>query len=215
MTTPGLLRRPPAARTPMQLDDAQRRVVLHEGGPLLVLAGPGTGKTTTLAESVVHRVRQRGLAPEQVLVLTFSRRAAQELRERITGRLGGTTRGPVAMTFHSYAFALLRRELAVPGGRAVRLLSGPEQDLEVARLLQGDVADGADRWPVDLREAFHEAVEDYIATCAKIGKAPQKAYSGKVMLRIPPDVHARAATAAQSRGLSLNQFAAQAFMAVT
>ena len=66
-----------------------------------------------------------------------------------------------------------------------------------------------------LREAFHEAVEDYVATCAKIGKVPQKAYSGKVMLRIPPDVHARAATAAQSRGLSLNQFAAQAFMAVS
>ena len=68
---------------------------------------------------------------------------------------------------------------------------------------------------VDLRSAFHEAVDDYVATCAKIGKSPQKAYSGKVMLRIPPEVHARAATAAQSRGLSLNQFAAQAFMAVS
>ena len=67
----------------------------------------------------------------------------------------------------------------------------------------------------DLREAFHEAVEDYLATCAKIGKAPQKAYSGKVMLRIPPEIHARAATVAQSRGLSLNQFAAQAFSAAT
>ena len=66
-----------------------------------------------------------------------------------------------------------------------------------------------------LRTAFHEAVDDYVATCAKIGKLPQKAYSGKVMLRIPPDIHARAATVAQSRGLSLNQFAAQAFMAVS
>ncbi len=154
MTTPGLRRRPPPALEPPRLDDAQRRVVLHEGGPLLVLAGPGTGKTTTLVESVVHRVRQGGLAPEQVLVLTFSRKAAQALRERITGRLGVTTRGPVAMTFHSYAFALLRRELAGPGGRAVRLLSGPEQDLEVARLLQGEVADGADRWPAELWDAL-------------------------------------------------------------
>ena len=67
----------------------------------------------------------------------------------------------------------------------------------------------------ELRAAFHEAVDDYVATCAKIGKPPQKAYSGKVMLRIPPEVHARAATAAQSRGLSLNQFAAQAFLAVS
>ncbi|AYJ87668.1 type II toxin-antitoxin system HicB family antitoxin [Sphingomonas paeninsulae] len=53
-------------------------------------------------------------------------------------------------------------------------------------------------------EAFHEAVEDYIATCAKIGKAPQKPYSGKVMFRIDPSVHAQAALAAQLSGKSMN-----------
>ncbi len=151
---PALVRRPPARRGAPPLDADQRRVVEHAGGPLLVLAGPGTGKTTTLVEAVVHRVDERGLAPEQVLVLTFSRKAAQELRERITSRLGRTTRGAVAMTFHSYAFALLRRELAVPGGPALRLLSGPEQDLEVSRLLAGERADGAQRWPDALRPAL-------------------------------------------------------------
>jgi len=152
--TPSLRR---AARRPTLapvLDRAQASVVEHPSGPLLVLAGPGTGKTTTLVEAVVDRVVRRGLAPEQVLVLTFSRPAAQELRERITGRLGGTTRGPVAMTFHGYAYALLRRELARPGGAVLRLLSGPEQDLEVARLLEGELADGARRWPPDLRAAL-------------------------------------------------------------
>ena len=102
-----VLRRRPARRSGAPvLDDAQSRVVRHPGGPLLVLAGPGTGKTTTLVEAVVDRVERRGLAPEQVLVLTFSRKAAQELRERVTARLGRTTRGALAMTFHSYAFAL-------------------------------------------------------------------------------------------------------------
>ena len=153
-SVPALVRRPPARRAAPPLDPAQRRVVEHPCGPLLVLAGPGTGKTTTLVEAVVHRVHERGLAPEQVLVLTFSRKAAQELRERVTARLGRTTRGAVAMTFHSYAFALLRRELAVPGGPALRLLSGPEQDLEVARLLAGERADGAQRWPEPLRPAL-------------------------------------------------------------
>jgi hypothetical protein len=136
------------------LDDAQRSVVEHPGGPLLVLAGPGTGKTTTLVEAVVHRVEQRGLAPEQVLVLTFSRKAAAELRERVTARLGRTTRGALAMTFHSYAYALLRRELSAAGGPPLRLLSGPEQDLEVARLLEGERLDGAGRWPEALRPAL-------------------------------------------------------------
>ena len=58
-----------------------------------------------------------------------------------------------------------------------------------------------------LREAFHEAVEDYIDTCARIGKEPQKPYSGKVMFRVSPEVHRKAALAAELSGKSLNQWA--------
>lgn len=59
----------------------------------------------------------------------------------------------------------------------------------------------------DLRAAFHEAVEDYIETCAKLGKDPQKAYSGQMMFRVSPEIHARAAKAAELAGKSLNQWA--------
>src|SRR5947208_7074420 len=96
----------PVAAAP-ELDAAQRAVVEHAGGPLLVLAGPGTGKTTTLVESVVDRVA-RGVPIDQVLMLTFSRRAAGEMRDRVTARLGQTIREPVARTLHSYAFGVLR-----------------------------------------------------------------------------------------------------------
>lgn len=58
-----------------------------------------------------------------------------------------------------------------------------------------------------LREAFHEAAEDYIETCARIGKEPQKAFSGQVMFRISPEVHRKAALAAELSGKSLNQWA--------
>lgn len=58
----------------------------------------------------------------------------------------------------------------------------------------------------ELRAAFHEAVDDYIDTCAKIGKAPQKSFSGKLMLRVDPTVHANAAMAAELAGKSLNQW---------
>lgn len=58
-----------------------------------------------------------------------------------------------------------------------------------------------------LRAAFHEAVEDYIEACAKIGKQPQKAYSGQMMFRVSPDVHQRAALAAELAGKSLSQWA--------
>jgi superfamily I DNA/RNA helicase len=60
-----------------ELDESQQAVVDFAGGPLLVLAGPGTGKTTTLVEAVVERIERRGLQPDQVLLLTFSRKAAE------------------------------------------------------------------------------------------------------------------------------------------
>ena len=60
----------------------------------------------------------------------------------------------------------------------------------------------------ELRVAFEEAVDDYLATCAKAGRAPQKPYSGKLMLRVPPEVHARAAMMAEAHGMSINQWAA-------
>ncbi len=60
--------------------------------------------------------------------------------------------------------------------------------------------------PAELLTAFHEAVEDYLETCAKLGKPPEKAYSGKVMFRVPPELHARVALAAKLSGKSLNQW---------
>jgi predicted HicB family RNase H-like nuclease len=64
----------------------------------------------------------------------------------------------------------------------------------------------------ELRAAFIEAVDDYLATCVKLGRAPQKPYSGKLMLRIPPEVHAHAAMMAEAHGKSLNQWAADVLM---
>lgn len=62
----------------------------------------------------------------------------------------------------------------------------------------------------DLRDAFREAVADYLATCAKIGKQPQKAFSGQMMLRVDPEIHAKAALAAELAGKSLNEWSAEA-----
>jgi predicted HicB family RNase H-like nuclease len=62
----------------------------------------------------------------------------------------------------------------------------------------------------DLKAAFHEAVNDYIQTCAAIGKQPQKSYSGQLMLRISPEVHAAAARAAELSGKSLNAWGEEA-----
>src|SRR6478752_9556700 len=107
-TTYRLVRPAAPAQAPV-LDEDQQRVVDHRGGPLLVLAGPGTGKTTTLVEAIVERIETRGADPSQVLALTFSRKAAEQLRDRVTARLGRTTSTQLSSTFHSFAYGLIRQ----------------------------------------------------------------------------------------------------------
>ncbi|MCM1938945.1 ATP-dependent helicase [Streptomyces sp. G3] len=176
-----LLRTPPARVDPPRLDAAQRAVVDHRTGPLLVLAGPGTGKTTTLVESVADRIA-RGGDPERILVLTFSRKAAVELRDRMAVRIGAA-RAPRATTFHSFGYALVRahqdNDLFV---EPLRLLSGPEQDVTVRELLAGQ----ADlerlglahvRWPDELRaclttRGFADEVRAVLARSRELGLGP-------------------------------------------
>src|SRR6478735_4157358 len=117
------------------LDEHQQQVVDHAGGPLLVLAGPGTGKTTTLVEAIVRRIDD-GAHPDQVLALTFSRKAAEQLRDRVTARLGRTMGTTLSSTFHSFAYAMIRRYAPAELYEApLRLLSAPEQDVVLRELL--------------------------------------------------------------------------------
>jgi superfamily I DNA/RNA helicase/RecB family exonuclease len=138
---------------PPPLDAAQQTVVDHEGGPLLVLAGPGTGKTTTLVEAVVDRIERRGADPDSVLVLTFSRKAAEQLRDRVTSRLQRTVSSPLAATFHSFAYGLLRaHQPAEVYEQPLRLLTAPEQDVVMRQLLTDEAESVA--WPATLSRAL-------------------------------------------------------------
>jgi superfamily I DNA/RNA helicase/RecB family exonuclease len=166
---------------PPVLDARQREVVEHVHGPLLVLAGPGTGKTTTLVEAVAERVR-RGTDPERILVLTFSRKAAVELRDRMAARMGGAN-APQATTFHSYCYALVRAhhgaDLFVD---PLRLMSGPEQDLYIRELLAGQrelegEGRGKAAWPDELRaclttRGFANEVRAVLARSRELGLGP-------------------------------------------
>ncbi|MET9374673.1 ATP-dependent DNA helicase [Streptomyces sp. NPDC002992] len=177
-----LVRTAPTQVDPPLLDAAQREVVDHTGGPLLVLAGPGTGKTTTLVEAVAARV-EKGTDPERILVLTFSRKAAVELRDRMAARLGGS-RPPQATTFHSYCYALIRaHQDAELFAEPLRLLSGPEQDLAVRELLAGQLdlekaGLARVRWPDELRaclttRGFADEVRAVLARSRELGLGPR------------------------------------------
>jgi superfamily I DNA/RNA helicase/RecB family exonuclease len=160
---------------PAALDDAQRAVVEHRGGPLLVLAGPGTGKTTTLVEAVARRV-EAGQDLGSILVLTFSRRAARELSERITARVGAAFGGPVAWTFHSWCYAQLRA-YPMAGDPPPRLLTGPERFTRLRELIDGSRELGRPGWPAPLEvclrtRGFAEEVEALLARVREVGLDP-------------------------------------------
>ena len=89
------------------LNEAQRDAVLHEGSHLLIVAGPGTGKTLTLTHRMAHHIRCGRIRPEEVLALTFTNKAAKEMEKRLAALVPGA--GVHASTFHAFCLHVLRQ----------------------------------------------------------------------------------------------------------
>jgi DNA helicase-2/ATP-dependent DNA helicase PcrA len=97
------------------LDADQRRAAEIMDGALLILAGPGAGKTRTLTHRIAHLIAERGVAPENCLAVTFTRRAAAEMRERLTALLGARAKAVAIHTFHSLGLSILREHPEAAG----------------------------------------------------------------------------------------------------
>src|SRR5499427_1306664 len=100
------------------LNDAQREAVLATEGPLLVVAGAGSGKTRGLTHRVAHLIVACGVKPNEILAITFTNKAAGEMRTRLEGLLGGVARAIWILTFHAACGRMLRREAERLGYRS-------------------------------------------------------------------------------------------------
>ena len=131
---------PPKKTDPLfQLNDDQARAVTHEGGPVLITAGPGTGKTRTLTARVAHLALNKSVDPARILAVTFTNKAAKEMRDRIAGMLAGHPGKPmpVVATFHALCLQWLSEQTDGAPARPARLIDEKSRDALVADAAAG------------------------------------------------------------------------------
>ncbi len=158
------------ALTETRVDPADwHAAVAAADGPQLVVAGPGAGKTEFLVRRAVHLIDSAGLRPEQVLLLSFSRRGAADLRSRVAAGLERSYTSLAASTFHSFAFRLLEAHghRLAHWDRLPALLTGPEQVALVAEVLADE---DPEAWPLPFRPLLRTStlageVADFVLRC--------------------------------------------------
>ncbi|MFD4676361.1 DNA helicase PcrA [Lentzea sp. NPDC058450] len=109
---------PPVSRAGHLLDDlnpAQRRAVEHAGSPLLVVAGAGSGKTRVLTRRIAYLLAARDVHPGEIMAITFTNKAAAEMKERVADMVGARARSMWVSTFHSMCVRVMRRDAKVLG----------------------------------------------------------------------------------------------------
>ncbi|SCG48223.1 UvrD-helicase domain-containing protein [Micromonospora halophytica] len=158
-----------------RLDAMQRVAASAPGGPLLIVAGPGTGKTRTLTHRIAYLCAELNVFPEQCLAITFTRRAAEELRHRLDGLLGPVAEDVTVGTFHSLGLTILRENAqaaGLPGDfriaddaerTAARTEAGDDDARYAALLRKQDLVDLDEllTLPVALLKADKKLVRDY------------------------------------------------------
>ena len=140
------------------LNDAQREAVMHFEGPILVLAGAGSGKTRVLTTRIARLIEHHGVDPRHILAVTFTNKAAGEMRERVARLLGAEPEGMWAGTFHAIGARMLRRDAPLVGRTASFTIYDEDDSLAVVRRVMEQARISTKEWaPKALRAEISDA----------------------------------------------------------
>ena len=92
-----------------ELNPQQLEAARHIEGPLMIVAGAGSGKTRVITYRIAYMIREKNIAPESILAITFTNKAAREMRDRVRDMLGHSSESPLVSTFHSFCLRILRQ----------------------------------------------------------------------------------------------------------
>jgi DNA helicase-2/ATP-dependent DNA helicase PcrA len=141
-----------------RLNPAQREAVLHFEGPILVLAGAGSGKTRVLTTRIARLIEHHGVDPSHILAVTFTNKAAGEMRERIAKLIGEMPTGMWVGTFHAIGARMLRREAQLVGRTASFTIYDEDDSLAAVRRIMERLKISTKTWsPKALRSAISGA----------------------------------------------------------
>lgn len=118
-----------------QLNPAQKQAVFHSSGPLLIIAGAGSGKTRVITARIAHLILENICQPHELVALTFTNKAAHEMRERVANFIGSTHQLPFIGTFHAYCLQLLKKNSHVTGVPQFSILDADDQSKLVHSLI--------------------------------------------------------------------------------
>src|SRR3954452_19698002 len=150
------------------LNEEQRLAVIHQGGPLLVLAGAGTGKTRVLTTRIAHQLITGRARPSQILAVTFTNKAAREMLDRVAQLIGGAADGMWLGTFHSVGVRGLRRHAELVGLKSnFSILDTDDQVRLIKQLLTAEGIDDK-KWPARVLSGVIQRWKDRALTPDKV-----------------------------------------------
>lgn len=149
------------------LNDKQKEAVLHEGGPLLILAGAGSGKTSVLTAKVAYLIEEKGVNPENIVAITFTNKAAKEMKERIIKKVGNKGYYIQISTFHSFGLRIIKENYEKLGYEKNFTIIDSDDSLTVIKKIMKDLN-------IDVTRCNPKFIKNNISSCKNEMVLPNK-----------------------------------------